>query len=176
MSKQWIEDIIKWELKNDERVMKFGFNQKDDISYVWYNPIDSYGETIETELKEAISYIAFRYDISYDELINPLLIEKRYGSPVYVVFGVQHVSTPFTLHPWLIVVDDSNIIEDNITLGFLEKELNIRPHAWGVSSDQWGNVGPICRVVKTKNPEEIIVFLSEEENGIVCYTSNIEKK
>lgn len=169
-NKKWMRDIIKFELENDEHIKKYGFIEKNGGSYVWYNTYND--EIAEVELEEEINYIATEYEISLDELVNPLLIEERYKAHVYVVFGKENTNTPFAVYPWLIIVDDANVIKNGISLEFLEEKFKFS--TWGLGCSPLQNISSMCRIIESTNPEEVIAFLNEEEDGRVYYTSLVE--
>lgn len=125
--------------------------------------------------REKIGYIADFFEVNFEELTDPSKIEEQYNGPTYVLFGVRHVVSPPTIHPWMVVVDDTGIINDELLksqskiLNLLENN-GITPHAWGVDSghEEWGNVGPFKRVTDM-NGEELISFLSGEDSDLVIY-------
>ena len=62
--------------------------------------------------RDKIGHIADHFQVNFEELTDPSKIEERHNGPTYVLFGVRHVVSPPTIHPWIVVVDEAGTINE----------------------------------------------------------------
>jgi len=95
---------------------------------------------------------------------------------IYFVAGLQHVSTPYTLHLTYLIVDDANIINSSADNDIFDALQNfVAPHAWGIESHCDEFLNYVCDKLDDDDTDnEILSQIADEEifkNVEVFYTS-----